>query len=279
MKMKVTKGILGFLAVAVLLTACDKKAAMESGLNFTAPVVADEIAEPTSMEKALNTVDPTTTPKKIIKNGSLNFETNNLAETAAFVKKTVAHFGGYISSESSSNYDKTNSNQMSVKVPSARFDSLLDCLVQNSNVQKIENKSVYITDVTQEYVDVETRLNIKKESYKKLMALFDRAKTVSEILEVQKQLTDLQTEIESAEGQMKYLNHQIDYSTLEVSFSKKESSPSHFFRDFGKGLSSGWGLFLNLLTLLANLWVILLVGVSILVFFRIRKKNKLNKTK
>lgn len=168
---------------------------------------------------------------------------------------------------------------MSVKVPSARFDSLLDCLVQNSNVQKIENKSVYITDVTQEYVDVETRLNIKKESYKKLMALFDRAKTVSEILEVQKQLTDLQTEIESAEGQMKYLNHQIDYSTLEVSFSKKESSPSHFFRDFGKGLSSGWGLFLNLLTLLANLWVILLVGVSILVFFRIRKKNKLNKTK
>lgn len=152
-------------------------------------------------------------------------------------------------------------------------------ILNNADIKKLDNRSIDTDDVTEDFIDNQTRLKIKKASEAKLIVLLNKAKDLRDLLAVQKQLTDLQGEIESIEGRMKYLNDQINYSTLNVSYYKKEVKSNSFFSDFWDASKNGWQVFLQVLTFVANLWVIILVlffGIWGFRSYRRRKKNKNN---
>jgi len=69
---------------------------------------------------------------------------------------------------------------LTIKVPSDKFDSLLNYIIDNANIRSLETKSVQIKDVTEEFIDIEARLKIKKESHQKLSELLKQAKNLTE---------------------------------------------------------------------------------------------------
>ena len=217
--------------------------------------------------------------RKLIKNGSLNFQTNDIDKTDAFIKSAVKKFDAYISNDEKYSNESNNGSDLTIRVPAAKYDSLMIYIIDNADIKRLDKKSTNVEDVTEDYIDIQTSLKIKKASEAKLIILLNKAKDLKDLLAVQAQLTDLQADIESIEGHMKYLNDRVNYSTLKVSFYKNAVKSNTFFGDFWDALKNGWQVFLQVITFVANLWVIILVSVFLVMGFksyRRRKKNEEN---
>ena len=216
--------------------------------------------------------------QKLVRNANLRFQTTDTEETYKLIKNSLKDFGAFITNESSFNYETRTGYDLTIKVPADKFENLLNFIVENSNIRKLENKSVNVKDVTEEFIDIQARLKIKKEAQQKLSELLKQAKNVTEILEVQKQMTDLLAEIESTEGRLKYITDQTDYSVINLSFYENAKYSYRFFSEFWYALRQGWQVFLHLITWLAYLWVILLGALLIIggvrIYSRRKRKNR-----
>ena len=215
--------------------------------------------------------------QKLIKNASLRFKTANVEETYDFVKKATDDFGAFISQDNNFNYRAQVGYELTVKVPSDKFEGLLNYIIDNANIRSLENKSVQIKDVTEEFIDIQARLKIKKEAQQKISELLKQAKNLTETLEIQKQLTDLQADIESIEGRLKYLSDQVDYCIIDLFFYETPRYTLQFFNDFLDALKEGWQVFLHLIIYLTYLWVIILAAFIIILTIRFYRRSVKNK--
>ncbi len=197
--------------------------------------------------------------RKLIKEATIRFRTKDIAQTNELINKSLKGFGAYISEDNNFNYSNEIGYDLTIRVPAENFDSLVNFILTKTNIKELDNKSTQIKDVTEEFIDVEARLKIKKESEQKLSDLLKQAKNLSETLEIQKQLTDLRADIESTEGRLKYLSNQVDYSTIHLSFYENIKYSKRFFGDFFDAIKDGFQLFLHVITLLTYLWVVILV--------------------
>jgi hypothetical protein len=135
----------------------------------------------------------------------------------------------------------------------------LEELLDTCHIKQLNNKSIRINDVTAEYIDVEARMKVKKESEAHYLELLRQARSLEETLSIEAQLSELRTEIESAEGRLKFLKNQVDYSTLRISFTEQKGIANRFFSEFWNGLKGGWQVFLKLLIGLSYLWVVIVL--------------------
>lgn len=210
-------------------------------------------------QKSINKVQ--SVDRKLIKEGRIDFQTKDVEATDKTVRTIAKQCGAWISDDNCIRSKSKLEYNLTIRVPSDKYDSLTNLILKKAEIKKLDSKSTSIKEVTEEYIDVETRLEIKKESEKKMTDLLGRAKNLTEVLEIQKQLTELREDIESVEGRMKFLADQVSYSTLRVSFYVKMPYSSRFFGGFLSALKDGWEVFLYVLTGAAYLWVIILVVV------------------
>ena len=220
---------------------------------------------------SINSVD-----RKLIKDGNINFQTNDIDKTDELIKSAVKKFDAYISNDEKYSNESNKGCDLTIRVPADKYDSLMTYIIDNADIKRLDKKSTNIEDVTEEYADYETRLKIEKASEAKLMVLLNKAKDLKDLLAVQKQLIELQASIESIEGHIKYLNNRVNYSTLTVSFYKNAVKSNTFFGDFWDALKNGWQVFLQGITFIANLWVIILVSVFLVMGFKSYRRGKKN---
>ncbi len=256
------KLVILFVVVSVLF-GCKKEGASVSAF------------EPMGTKKTMEKVQ--TLERKLIKEGRIEFQTKDVEVTDKTVRAIAKECGAWISDDHCSRTDAKVEYNLTIRVPSDKYDSLANLLLKKAEIKKLNSKSTSIQDVTEEYMDVETRLEIKKESEKKLTELLGKAKNLAEVLEIQKQLSEQREEIESVEGQMKYLANQVSYSTLQVSFYVKMPYSSRFLGGFWTALKNGWEVFLYVLTGAAYLWVLLLVVILGRWGYKVYKKSRVEK--
>lgn len=210
--------------------------------------------------------------RKLIKNGRITFETQNLQRTKNQITSAVNKYKGYISSDSQNEqYDRIN-NHLTVRIPFENFDSLLVGI--SKEIEKFDHKEIKISDVTEQFLDVETRLKNKKELEKKYLEILKKAKTVKEILDVEREIGKLREDIETSEGKLKYLKDQVSFSTLNISFYKSISNESSFTRKLKNAMSDGYESIKSFfIGILAN-WPLVIVVFFVFVWFRRRMKKK-----
>jgi hypothetical protein len=210
--------------------------------------------------------------RKLIKNGRITFETQDLQKTKNQITSAVKKYKGYISSDSQNEqYDRIN-NHLKVRVPFEKFDSLLVGI--SKEIEKFDQKEIKISDVTEEFLDVQTRLKNKKELEKKYLDILKKAKTVKEILEVEKEIGSLREDIESAEGKLKYLSDQVSFSTLNISFYKKISNESSFSRKLKNALKDGYESIKSFFVYIVSNWPVAIIILILLIWFKRRNKKK-----
>ena len=212
--------------------------------------------------------------RKLIKEATIRFRTKDIAQTNELINKSLKGFGAYISEDNNFNYSNEVGYDLTIRVPAERFDSLVNFILTKTNIKELDNKSTQIKDVTEEFIDIEARLKVKKEYEQKLSDLLKQAKNLSETLEILKQLTDLRADIESVEGRLKYLTDQVDYSTIHVSFYENIKYSKRFFSDFFDAIKDGFQIFLHVITLLTYLWVIILAFFIIKWGYKYYRKHK-----
>ena len=181
--------------------------------------------------------------RKLIKNGTISFETNDIEKTRKEIEKLYQEFNGYIASENNFNYGERLQHEQEIRIPSQNFDPFIQKLEQLGT--KVENKNISTQDVTEEFIDVEARLKTKKDLEARYRELLKFAKKVDEMLSIENQIGNVRAEIESMEGRLNYLKNQVAFSTLKITYYELTGVDFGFASKFVHSLKNGWDNLLN----------------------------------
>jgi hypothetical protein len=150
---------------------------------------------------------------------------------------------------------------------------------------EVEYSNTDTTDVTAEYVDLESRLNNLKAVETQLLEIMETADTVEDTLAVYTELSDTRTEIEVLEGQIRYLDNQTDYSYITINLSlssvgadieEKEWKPYGVVKDAFRSFVNVLKGFVNVLIWILVFSPIVLVGVGVYLLVK-RKGGEIKK--
>jgi predicted esterase YcpF (UPF0227 family) len=221
--------------------------------------------------------DPTAeTNKKIIYTAVLRILVDDLEASTKAVQQLTNGYKGYITSESKGQGYNTLEMNLQIRIPSADFNPMLAKLEQMA--EYVEQRQVNSQDVTEEYVDIQTRLTSKRKALDQYYNILKRANTVSEVLSVQTEIRKLEEEMESIQGRMRYINQQADFSTINLTLyipQDPERSPADsLFRQIWKSLKDGVDAVRVVFLWLLQLWPFLLIAALGVYLYRRRKRAK-----
>jgi len=271
------KKIIITLAAFVFIIGCGRSA--DKMVEFSVAdeaSVESEILPPPGRSPMMEEPQDIQIERKIIKECWIRFEVEKFTEAVTEIKSLVEKHDGYINQENESSSDYSLNNNMTIRVPAGQFDILIDELT--SIAIKVDNKNINARDVTEEYIDIEARLNTKREVEKRYLALLNEARTIPDILAVEEKLRIIREEIESKEGRLKYLNNQVSLSTIHLEvYQKLTFEPGFkFFKKIGSALKGGWKGLLKVLVGLVYIWPVLIILAGIL-FWLVRRSRRRNK--
>lgn len=253
-----------------------KSAASTEDANTAVTDTAD-IQRPLDSTEAASAA--ATLERQLIKEGTLNFETHDITETRRHIESLVQKYGAYISQEDERATSFRIYQNMSVRIPKAHFDVFVTEL--SSGVKKIDEKSITVQDVTEEFIDSTARLAVKKETEQGYLRLLNQAKTIKDILDIQNELQDIRSDIESIEGRLRYLKNSVHFSTLHISmYQEVEAAPGNgsLFMPVWEAIKGGVQAFAAVCIALLYGWVFLALGIAaVIIILRLRKRRRNDK--
>lgn len=261
-----------FIGCLLIMAACGNQRnkqseASESTMARTPKLRKEESS--TSEKKAIfQQVQNVKTPKplvkknqKIIKTADVRFQVKNLAKSIAKIQAMIRKHQGYVSSAKQDRRYRQLQSNIIVRVESDKFEDLLDEMTQEAFF--LDRKNVKADDVTEEFVDIQTRLKTKRVVEKRYLDILEKARTIEEILKVENQLRVIREEIEAKEGRLKFLVDQINYSTINMEIYQRieatQAPSDSFITKIGRGFKAGWQGILSFIINLAYAWPSLLV--------------------
>jgi hypothetical protein len=179
-------------------------------LGKAGPPVRDQPGEPSVTEgkdpEAKTAEDQTPDHgRQIIYVAGIQVSVYSLEAAMASVESLPDRFGGWI--------HMRNQSQVVLRLPA---DRLKPAMAELATFGVVEARTLQAQDVTAEYVDLESRIKVLRETQTQLLALLGQAKTVEEALHVRRALDQVTMELEVALGRMRQLSDLIAYSTLTV---------------------------------------------------------------
>ena len=156
------------------------------------------------------------TERKITKNGSLELIVEKAEDTALAIQNIAEQAGGFVGhSQISEVSDGVKTGTITIRLPADKFNQAMTDIKQLAN--KVEQENVDAQDVTEQYTDLDARLKNARATESQYLAIMKQALKVQDMLDIQQKLGEVRGEIEQIQGQLKYLNSQIDMSTINVS--------------------------------------------------------------
>ena len=210
--------------------------------------------------------------RKLIKEGRVEFETDDINSTRKLIFESIKKYKAYISSDQEYKFSGRISNTIIVRVPAKNFDLLLSDITKG--ITKFDSKNIEVKDVTEEFIDIQARLKTKKKLENRYLELLKKANTVTEIIEVEKQIGQLRSEIESIEGRLKYLTSKVSLSTLTITFYQTVPNETEFGNKFKNGFKNGWNNLIWFFVFLTNIWPFILIGIGLLFGIKMWRKRK-----
>lgn len=276
------------LLLVVLAIACNRADSYEKAPQTAAAdkqehlAAADTAAGPgntrgtTGTEQTQSAVNPDW-DRKIVKTASLNVEVKSFRDYTARLHAKVRAAGGYIAQEEQSESPYKIENVVTIKVPVDRFDETV--MELSSDSDKLVNKKISSEDVTMQLIDTKSRLETKKQVRERYLEMLKQTHSKEDVIEMQREVDNIQGEIEGAAGRIAYLGHAAAYSTINVSFyqildvSIKEEGQPGFLHKISDAFKGGWDWVSSLMIGLVGLWPLLLAGLLGLMWWRKRPRR------
>lgn len=253
------------------------------GVQYSMPpgMALDEAEREDTGEYPTNPLQQATpVQKKIIKDGRMGIRVDELESTKQQVDSLLILYKGYYAKETLQNATYESTFELKIRVPNQNYEMLIASI--ESGKGKILYKEIDARDVTEQFVDIETRLNNKRSYLLRYQEILKQAKSIKEILEIEEHIRALEEEIESAEGRLRYLNNQVAYSTLDLTISKENDykfAPDrrdNFFERLKEALSTGWHGFIDFIIFVLSIWPFwfIVAGIIFLIVKWRKRKQK-----
>jgi len=280
--------IIAIVISALLILIVTKRSSSGGNSMFKLGTVNEELADnyvaapsrvapapsPVNAEGTSNKDDQATNraeTTKIIKTASITLDVKSVKEAMQKAKQTVEKAHGYVTYASiSSPNDYNIYGNATLKVPAKNFDGLV---LKLEALGKVKSENINALDVTEEYMDLNTRLKNLRIQESALRELFKRTGKVSDILEVERELSRVRTQAEIIEGSFRVLKNKISYSTISLSVTQIQTAVPESSTSFVEAMQTALR---DALTALANLfssllsfiiWLIIFVPVVLLCIF------------
>lgn len=215
--------------------------------------------------------------QKIIKTSYLKFETQDLNKTFLHIKKAIQNNKGFIQNDNSNKSYNTITRHLVVRIPTNNFQNTLDAI--SKDVAYFDTKRISAKDVTEEFIDLEARLKAKLTLEKRYLELLSKAKNVKEMLEIERELSNIREEIEAKQGRLKYLQNRVSLSTFDIEFYKLTSETpvtTSYSTKMWKAIKSGFNgisiFFLGLLHIWPFILILVIAGFFIKKWIKKSKK-------
>jgi len=154
-------------------------------------------------------------------------QTSNLSLLVGDVRKVgdeivsyAKNIGGFMVTTSYTKPDVSPFATITVRVPTEKLDEALAHFRQLAI--KVTSENLVGTDVTEEYTDIEARLDTLQKTKTKFEGILEKAQSVSDILEVQRELINLQEQIDSLKGQKEALEKGANLTKITLYLSTDE---------------------------------------------------------
>jgi hypothetical protein len=229
----------------------------------------------------------TFTERKIIRNAEMSVETTDPGAGQRRIASIAEGRGGFVVTSESKQRNAEGQMKpemivtIQVRVPAAQFDAVLNEIRGSGN--RVTQEKITGQDVTEEYIDLEARIRAKQALESQFMEIMKQAKTVQDALEVQRQLSDVRSEIERLEGRRRFLENQSSLSTITVTLEPPTAivSTTGFFhsvkRAFGEGLDVAASFTLGLISVVVALLpmlIFIVLPIFLLVRYLIRRAGR-----
>ncbi|MFC4778476.1 DUF4349 domain-containing protein [Paenibacillus sp. GCM10023252] len=152
--------------------------------------------------------------RKLIYKANLTMEVESFDTASTELRNAIHQGGGYILQFQDSRSGEERGSTYTIKVPADGFMPFLDRLAKIKHTRF--EQSLQGTDVSEEYVDLESRLKAKQVVEGRLLAFMDKAQKADDLLKFSNQLGTIQEEIEQLKGRIRYLDQNVAFSTIEL---------------------------------------------------------------
>lgn len=215
--------------------------------------------------------------QKIIKEGQIGLKVNDLEKSKKHIDELVMQNHGYYQKEGYDNKETELKYELKIRIPADAFDNFVAFI--GTEGDKVLYKNINAHDVTEEYIDITTRLENKKAYLNRYQALLRQAKDMKDILEIEEKIRALEEEIESTTGRIRYIDDQVSFSTLYLTITKEipykyvPTEEPGFGERLKESASDGWKNLIDLLLYLIEIWPLYLILAACIPIFRWLKRK------
>ncbi|MFC7265944.1 DUF4349 domain-containing protein [Streptomyces lutosisoli] len=254
------------LAAALALTGCSgaNDTASDSDAGGAADKAAAQDAEKAGPGAAGSsrandskaTAPPKLTASHIIRTASLTVQVKDVPKALDGARTTAENAGGYVGNETTTRDGKGHERtRVVLRVPTERYDEVLADLEGSG---KVVERTAKAQDVTDQVVDVDSRIKSQRASVARVRELMDRAAKLSDVVTLEGELSSRESDLEALLAQQASLKDRTSLATITLSLSetpvkkagKKDEDPG-----FVDAVTGGWNAFVTMLR-----WIAMALG-------------------
>ncbi|MFG2854946.1 DUF4349 domain-containing protein [Streptomyces mirabilis] len=258
------------LAAALAVTGCgaadggsassaDKAAA--PGAGNARPGAADSVAsgaggaKSTHPSKATGTAVPA--GSHIIRTASLTLQVKDVPKALDSARTAAVDAGGYVGDETTTRDGGGRERTRAVlRVPTDHYDAVLSSL---EGTGKVVERTAKAEDVTDQVVDVESRVKSQRVSVARVRELMDQATKLSDVVALEGELSTRESDLDALLAQQASLKDRTSLATITLSLSEtplKQAAKKSGTPGFVDALTGGWDAFVTMLR-----WIAVVFGV------------------
>jgi len=209
----------------LVFTACEEGQPYYGGEGAYEPTVPSVVPAPMPSEEkvAAPGMEDVTIPteRMIVRNGDISLVVEDVPTAWDEIEQLAAGLGGWVVDSNIYGEEEEMRGWMSIRVPSEKFDQALAQL--RALAVRVTSESTSTQDITEEYVDLESRLRNAEATEDQYLALLGKAEEVEDILSIYEALSRIRYEIEQIKGRMQYLEQISAMSLISISLAPEVS--------------------------------------------------------
>ena len=283
--------LLALALVIGTLSGCGAGSALNDMSSAEGKVELNEEIVSDSITSSTGSGGTTTIPegKKLVRKLWLDAETETLDQLLTQVDQKISDLNGYIeqrevrngSIRSNRSYRYAN---LTVRIPVERMDEFVSQVSENANVTSANETT---ENITLSYVATESRIKALETEQARLLELLSNAENMADLLQIEKRLTEVRTELENVTSQLRLYDNLVDYATIHLSLTEVTEytpveEPETVWQRMAEGFKASIKTLGNFLEALAVFlvcalpWLILpaVILVGILLLRKLRKGRR-----